>query len=419
MSGGVFIGIDLGTSGARAAALDSTGRPVAQARRKMGSEAAKRRDPSEWLLVVQAALSEVLEQLSDCQIEALSVDATSGTVLAVDSLGEPIGLALMYNDAVDRPYAVRAISDAAPRESAAHGAASGLARAIVLQERPGTTRILHQADWIAEKLAGHPVPSDESNALKTGYDPVGRRWPDWLSATPLDRTLLPEVVPSGTRTAQSCGSCGLPSGVPIIAGFTDGCASFWATGAQIPGDGVTALGSTTTLKLLSDRPVFSPNYGIYSHRIGDSWLAGGASNSGGAALAQHFAPDEIAELSTRIDPESDSGLDYVVLPRPGERFPVASPVLSPRVTPRPDDDAAFLHGLLEGIARTERLGYDRLSELGAPPLACIRTVGGGASNAVWTRLRLRILEVPSAHTRSEEAAAGTARLAMAGVGATC
>ena len=418
MRDSAFIGIDLGTSGARAAALDPTGRLLALARREMDPEDARRRDPSEWLLVVEAALSEVLQRLGDCRIEAVSVDATSGTVLAVDSRGEPIGAALMYNDAVDRPDAVRAISDAAPRESAAHGAASALARAIVLQERPGATRILHQADWIAERLAGHPVPSDESNALKTGYDPVERRWPDWLCATPLDRSLLPEVVPSGTRTARCCGSFGLPPGVPIVAGFTDGCASFWATGAQNPGEGVTALGSSTTLKLLSDRPVFSPDYGIYSHRIGDSWLAGGASNSGGAALAQFFAPEEIAELSMRIDPETDSGLDYIVLPRPGERFPISNPALSPRVAPRPDDDAAFLHGLLEGIARTERLGYDRLSELGAPPLASIRTVGGGASNAVWTRLRLRILGVPSAQTPSGEAAAGAARLAMAGAGAT-
>ncbi len=419
MRDSAFIGIDLGTSGARAAALDPTGRLLALARREMDPEDARRRDPSEWLLVVEAALSEVLQRLGDCRIEAVSVDATSGTVLAVDSRGEPIGAALMYNDAVDRPDAVRAISDAAPRESAAHGAASALARAIVLQERPGATRILHQADWIAERLAGHPVPSDESNALKTGYDPVERRWPDWLCATPLDRSLLPEVVPSGTRTARCCGSFGLPPGVPIVAGFTDGCASFWATGAQNPGEGVTALGSSTTLKLLSDRPVFSPDYGIYSHRIGDSWLAGGASNSGGAALAQFFAPEEIAELSMRIDPETDSGLDYIVLPRPGERFPISNPALSPRVAPRPDDDAAFLHGLLEGIARTERLGYDRLSELGAPPLASIRTVGGGASNAVWTRLRLRILGVPSAQTPSGEAAAGAARLAMAGAGASC
>jgi len=51
------------------------------------------------------------------------------------------------------------------------------------------------------------------------------------------------------------------------------------------------------------------------------WLAGGASNSGGAALLAHFTPDRMAELSPRIDPETDTGLDYYPLPAPGERFP--------------------------------------------------------------------------------------------------
>ena len=416
MTGAVFVGIDLGTSGARAAALDSGGRLVATTRSGMDFDVRRRRDPAAWIDSVGKALKALKEHLDRRSIEAVCVDATSGTVLALDDDRRPVGQALMYNDAVDHPDAVRAIKTAAPRASAAHGAASALARAIVLQERSGVVRIVHQADWIAELLAGRPVPSDESNSLKTGYDPVRRRWPDWLSETPLKRSLLPDVVPSGTETARTIGSLALPAGIPIFAGFTDGCASFWATGAKAPGDGVTALGSTMTLKLLSDQPIFSPEYGIYSHRIGNTWLAGGASNSGGAALLQCFSREEIANLSLRIDPEVDSGLDYIVLPGPGERFPIADPELAPRMTPRPTDNAVFLHGLLEGIARTERLGYQRLAELGAPRLACLRTVGGGAVNSVWTHLRHRILGVPSAPTLSSEAAAGTARLAMAGLG---
>lgn len=37
------------------------------------------------------------------------------------------------------------------------------------------------------------------------------------------------------------------------------------------------------------------------------------------------------------------------------------------MSPRPADDAAFLHGLLEGMARIEALGYERLAALGASP----------------------------------------------------
>ena len=413
MSRRVVIGIDLGTSGARVAALGPSGDVVALARKEIPDRADLRRDPLIWIEAVREALAELMERLDGADIAALAVDATSGTVLGVDAEGRPVGHALLYNDVVDRADLLESIRSLAPRTSAAHGAASALARAMVLQERPGVARIVHQADWIAEQIAGRPVPTDESNALKTGYDPVERRWPEWLSETPLRPGLLPGVVPVGVETARSSGRLGIPPDVPIRAGFTDGCASFWATGAHNIGDGVTALGSTLTLKLLSDRPVFSPEHGVYSHRIGEIWLAGGASNSGGAALLQHFTPKQISKLSNRIDPEMDSGLDYIVLPHPGERFPVSDPALAPRLTPRPAEDTAFLHGLLEGIARTEQLGYRRLSELGAPKLTSVRSVGGGAANPVWTRLRHRILGVPSATALSGEAAVGTARLAMA------
>lgn len=89
----------------------------------------------------------------------------------------------MYNDSVDDPAILRRIAEVAPPDSAAHGAASALARALVLQDRPGVVAIRHQADWIAGLLAGKPLPSDESNALKTGYDPVARRWPSWIAET--------------------------------------------------------------------------------------------------------------------------------------------------------------------------------------------------------------------------------------------
>ena len=82
-----------------------------------------------------------------------------------------------------------------------------------------------------------------------------------------------------------------------------------------------------------------------------------------------------------------------------------------RVAPRPASDATFLQGLLEGLAEIERQGYARLQALGAPPLRSVRTVGGGAANAAWTRLRERRLGVPMLTAAHTEAAVGAARLA--------
>ena len=160
------------------------------------------------------------------------------------------------------------------------------------------------------------------------------------------------------------GKFGLSKTLSIIAGTTDGCAAFLASGASEPGDGVTSLGTTLTLKLLSDRPVFSPEYGIYSHRIGDQWLAGGASNSGGGVLRKYFSSEDIARLSGLIDPDVPTGLDYYPLPQAGERFPIADPNFEPRLSPRPDDDRLFFLGLLEGIAHVEGQGYRAPGRIG-------------------------------------------------------
>ncbi len=410
---GIAIGIDLGTSGVRAALVDAAREPLAFAAAPIAAE--RRRTPESWWHAVGVVLEALRAQADLAGVAALAVDGTSGTLLATDAAGRPLGPASLYNDIAD-PALVGRIAAAAPADSAARGATSPAARLLALQHRPGTKLVLHEADWVLGQLGGRFGVSDENNALKTGYDPISRSWPDWLGNAGADVALLPRVHPAGTPAGpirrDLAARFGLPTSALIATGTTDGCAAFLATGAAVAGDGVTSLGSTLTIKLLSDVAVSAPQFGIYSHRMGARWLPGGASNSGGGALARHFDAGDLARLSQRIDPAYDCGLDYYPLPAPGERFPIADAGLAPRETPRPADDAVFLHGLLEGIARIEALAWRRLSELGAPPLRSLRSVGGGAGNPAWTALRARILGVAMVPARSEEAAVGTAGLAL-------
>jgi hypothetical protein len=139
---------------------------------------------------------------------------------------------------------------------------------------------------------------------------------------------------------------------------------------------------------------------------------GGASNSGGAVLRGLFDDTAIARLTNALEPDSPTGLDYYPLVAPGERFPVNDPTLAPRLTPRPVDDTLFFQGLLEGIARIEAAGYCRLRALGAPAPTRVLSIGGGASNAGWTRIRARLLGVPVTRAPIQEAAFGSALLAL-------
>lgn len=93
---------------------------------------------------------------------------------------------------------------------------------------------------------------------------------------------------------------------------------------------MTSLGSTLAIKLVSRVHVADARFGVYSHRLDDAWLVGGASNTGGAVLRQLFTDDQLAALSEHIDPAVPSPLDYYPLPKKGERFPVSDPDMMPR-----------------------------------------------------------------------------------------
>ncbi|MGH6798975.1 MAG: FGGY-family carbohydrate kinase, partial [Roseiarcus sp.] len=315
------IGIDVGTSGVRAAALAEDGCPLASAEIPMAAwgEATA---PETWWRCVRAALTDLSVSCDLSQVRALAVDGTSGTMVAVDGFGEPVGPTRMYDEPCNDDSVMRAIADRAPVESAARGATSALARVLMMQRRMGARHILHQADWISGKLSGRFDCSDWNNALKTGYDPVAARWPDWIERAGVDVGKLPFVLEPGAPigpVSRETVSLGIPASARVHAGTTDGCASFLATGAAEAGDGVTALGSTLVVKLLCDRPIFAPEFGIYSHRIGSAWLAGGASNTGGRVIERFFPRDRLAALSAALKPEAPTGLKYYPLLRPGER----------------------------------------------------------------------------------------------------
>ena len=132
-------------------------------------------------------------------------------------------------------------------------------------------------------------------------------------------------------------------------------------------------------------------------------------------LLQYFTTEEMQVLAEHLVPEIPSGLDYYPLPAPGERFPIADPALEPRLEPRPDIDARFFQGMLEGIANIELQAYQRLHSLGAPWPISLRTVGGGARNPAWTMIRERLMKIPFLPARQEQAAYGAALLARHGM----
>jgi sugar (pentulose or hexulose) kinase len=416
-----YLGIDLGTSGIRAILIDEHEHILASARTTLPPPVqqgtAVEQDPGLWWAGVVKVLESLRQQVPLQTVRAITIDGTSGTVLLTDAQGQPLHAALMYNDSRARAQ-LCTLRELAPAEGPVHSASSGLAKCLWLSEQPYAARavhLLHQADWIAGKLAGRYGFSDPNNCIKTGYDARHNRWPVWLEQLPLPRDWLPSVYPQATPICSinpgMAEQFGISSQAQIISGTTDSTAAFVATGASQIGEAVTSLGSTLVLKIIAATPVVNMHYGIYSQPLGKYWLVGGASNSGGAVLQHFFSEAQMAQLESRLQPETPTGLDYYPLLARGERFPINDPELAPQISPRPPADWQFFQGLLEGLAAIELTGYQRLAECGAPWPSSVRTTGGGARNSAWTQIRARLLNVPLLTADHSEAAFGSARLA--------
>ncbi|AFY45128.1 FGGY-family carbohydrate kinase [Nostoc sp. PCC 7107] len=408
----LYLGIDYGTSGARGVVIDDEGSLQTEVR-----YSGQKLEAAHWKSALWSLLAEIPEPLRR-EIRAIAINGTSSTVLLCDGAGEPVDAPLLYNDARGA-VVLDHLRKVAPPNHTVLSATSSLAKLLWMSQQSFFAEaryFVHQADWLAFLLHGQLGISDYHNALKLGYDVEALEYPEWLEKLEIP-IQLPKVLAPGTPIAEirpdiASQFC-LPKDCLVCAGTTDSIAAFIASGAESPGEAVTSLGSTLVLKLLSHTRIEDARYGIYSHRFGDLWLTGGASNTGGAVLREFFTNAELASLSQEIDPAKISNLDYYPLLKAGDRFPINDPKLPPRLTPRPETPREFLHGLLESIARIETRGYELLQSLGANQVKRVYTAGGGAANSTWTAIRQRHLKVPVVASKNTEAAYGTALLAKA------
>jgi len=435
------LGFDFGTSGVRCVVIDAAGVIVAcPASKVWGAGREERQESDDWEVALFSQLESLPKEVRS-RVSRIAISGTSGSVLLVsgDGCGEPVksrGRPRMYNFSVTKQaagdsgsLALALIAKYSP-EGTAHSATSSLAKMLAYHfDRPliMDQRLAHQADFLASRLTGSQIiTSDWHNSLKLGFDVNSLTYPNWMTTGEVGRILngrLPSVVrpgePIAPVSASNIAKYGLSSDCIVVGGTTDSIAAFLAAGASEVGDAVTSLGSTVAIKLLSDTPVNDASSGIYSHRLGDRWLVGGASNAGCRVLRElGFSDQELVELSENFDPLVEPPVtDYYPLPSSvvGDRFPHPNQDAVGKLEPVPEDRAAFLHCILHGIAALEAEGYRALASRGSPKLRKVFTSGGGSRNEKWRLLRERMLGVPTLRAANIDAAFGAAILAARGI----
>ena len=429
-----WMGIDLGTQSVRVVVVDDAGTTLGSATAPLTSVRKGNRheqDPEHWWGAVVAAARGALAGVPGVPVRGVAVDGTSGTILLADGHGNPLTPGLMYDDGRAHLEADR-VNDTGGPTWAALGyqrmqPSWALPKLIWLQANHAVlvkapdTQLMHQADFINRRLAGHNIPTDLSNALKTGVHLIEESWPEGLLETlGVPRSVLPPLVRSGTVIGSVGGDAaaqtGIPAGTPVVSGATDGCAAQIGAGALTTGDWNSVVGTTLILKGVSDTLLQDPLGVVYSHKGPDGrWLPGGASSSGAGLIARDLAGRDLATLEEAARAVSPGTVITYPLVSPGERFPFAAPEAREFTIGVPGSDAERYAGILQGLAYIERLCFDYLTSLGATTSGRLTLTGGATKSRYWSQLRADVLGRTVELPDNSEPALGMAILAAAAV----
>lgn len=431
-----FIGIDVGTQGARAALINDAGDLVGTGETPFpfNDRSREEQSPEAWWKACMDALKTLMAaakcRLDHGEVRTISVTSTSGTLIPLGHGGRPLHPAIMYSDKRSAEAAALC-KEAAIHAGLPPGAyknfntSSGLSKMVwFLQTFPekvnGLERFIHATDYLMGKLCGRWDITDYTNALKSGYDIHRLEWPAYLyDKLPLRQEWLQTVVPSGTPVAAIlpalANELGLSPEVKVVAGMTDGCASQVASGAVAPGAWNTTIGTTLVIKGVTTKAITDPEGRLYNHRHPDGYaMPGGASNTGADWITEEFG-GSLQELNEKAGQLIPTGRLSWPLRQQGERFPF----IAPRATgfePAGLSGAERYTANMEGVAYLERCAYDLITQLSGEKVDAIYTAGGGSNSDTWLKIRSNVLNLP---IHKMKYTAGSVGAAIVGASRTC
>jgi len=426
----LVIGLDVGTSGAKALAVDAGGGVVARAKAAFTkppytpAPGLAEQDSDQWWEASKLCLKEICHQVGD-RVLALAVDSTSGTFVPVSREGNPLMPGLMYNDAraggLEREVN-EAARDLVERLGYRFPAVFSLVKMVwLLRKRPDVVgaayKFLHAADFLVGKLTGNFNCTDTSNALKSGVDLISGKWPEFIEkdlGLPLSK--FPKVFRPGEKLAEVSraisGLTGLKAGTAVLAGASDGTASFLASGATGMGDWNLNLGTTLAIRGISERLIKDREGRFYCHRHPEGyWMPGGASNVGGEALADRFSDRPLCKLDQEAAPYIPTGLVVYPLNRKGERMPFVSSSAEGFVLGEARNEMELYGAYLEGISLITVWSIGEAEKIGADVSGEYFLSGGGGRGKTLARLTASALGKRLLRSEEPDAAMGSALLA--------
>ena len=316
--GGVVLGLDAGTTSAKAVVVDRTGEVVATAGSdpiavRSTPDGGREQDPAEiWRAVTDAGRRAVEGLGSGVHVAAMAVAAQSGSVIPV-SVQDSAERVVTWMDARFRSVVESWPDDMAARIRAVSGwmptSGVGLTTIVGLQaqdtRQPGAdpapvSRWASVDDYLVFRLTGQWVTNPSNAAGMQLMDVSTRTWSDELcSLAGIDPRMLAPIQESGTvagaLTGEAAAVLGLDAGTPVVIGGHDQACAALGLGVVDPGDLFLSAGTAWVLTAVTDRAdaaSLPPSLNLSPHVLPEVWTA--SENVGGlGAMLAETPPDRI------------------------------------------------------------------------------------------------------------------------------
>lgn len=432
------IGVDVGTTGARAVAVDEDGSVVAAHTAAYVPLTPRPRwteqDPRDWWRASCDVLAEVAGNCAAAGHEVVGIGLTGqmhGSVF-LDADDEVIRPALLWNDQRTDEQC-RAITDRVGADRlvgiTGNPALTGFQAPKVLwlrDKEPASydrvARVLLPKDYVRLRLTG-AAATDAADASGTLFmDLRARAWSrELLDALDVPGGWFPAIHEgpdvAGTVTDDVARELGFASDVPVAAGGGDNAAAAIGTAITREGRMSSSIGSSGVLFAHAEGgPAIDPTGRLhaFAHSVPGAYCTLAVTLSAGASLRwwrdlTGLSYDDLVAEADLV-PVGSEGLLFLPY-LAGERTPHLDPLatggfvgLTTRHT-----RGHLTRALMEGVVFGLRDGLDIMRGLGVHPTS-VCAIGGGATSELWLRLQADIYDAPIERVAVEEGAAYGAAL---------
>jgi len=449
----LLLGLDSSTTACKAVVWDCAGQPLTIGRAahsiNMPRPGWHEQSAESWWTAACAAMKEAIAQIDASRLAAVCITHQRETFVALDEHDQPLRPAILWMDERCRDL-LPSIESFLGRQRIHQITGKPLSGNLTLgkiawikENEPdifrNTARFLDVAAYLNYRLTG---------LYRTGWgcaDPTGlfdlqqNDWsPDILAYLGISSHQLPQAYPPGAVlgevTPTAAAQCGLPPGLPVVAGVGDGQSAGLGANITHPSRAYISLGTSVLSGTYSERFAIDRAFRTLYGGIPGSYLLETAL-LGGAYTINWFL-ETFTEVSGGTQrPGGQRGEAYFErlvrnLP-PGAEGLLLVPYWNSAMNPYWDASASGIvagwrghhrpehlyQAILEGIAFELRLSIEGVETALPEPIQYMVATGGGAQSPVWLQIIADIIGKPVYRSRTHETAAlGAGILAASATG---